>query len=85
MLDDIDNLSVYELRTKNLTRLIIAVRMNLRRVQFNCDLYFKSPKIYSPSDFDELDEAVTKGLKEIKGLELHIKEEIDEIRNIGMT
>lgn len=84
LLNDINNLSVYELRTNNLTKLFIAVRMNLRRVQFNCELYFKSPKIYSPSDFGELDETVTKGLKEIEGLEKHIKEEIDEIRKIGM-
>lgn len=84
LLEDINNLSVYELRTKNLTKLFVAVRMNLRRVQFNCDLYFKSTKIYSLSDFAELDKAVTKGLEEIKGLEVHIKEEIDEIRKIGM-
>ena len=55
LLEDFNKLSVYELRTVNFTRMFVAIRMNLRSIKFNCDLYFKIPKIYSPTDFKELD------------------------------
>ncbi len=85
LLEDLNKLSVYELRTVDLTRLFVAIRMNLRCIQFNCDLYFKSPSMYGASDFKELDKAVVDGLIAIKKCEDEIKKQIDEIPKNAMT
>lgn len=85
LFEDTSKLSIYDLRTQNLTKLFIGIRMNLRRVQFNCHVYFKSPIVYKVSDFLELDEAVKKGITEIAEFEVYIKEEIAEIQKNGIT
>jgi hypothetical protein len=78
-LDDIQKISIYGLENANLIGIYIALRHDVRQIQFNCNLILNSTKVYTPSDFNEFESAWMKGLSSFETLMNEIEFELQSL------
>lgn len=79
-LQDIKNLSIYDLKNPEMITLHIMLRNTIVGIQFNCNLFINSAKIYSPSDFIEYENAFKDAIPELSHYEEELFIELDDIK-----
>lgn len=79
-LQDIKNLSIYDLKNPEMITLHIMLRNTIVEIQFNCNLFVNSEKIYSTSDFVEYENAFKYAIPELSHYEKELFIELDDIK-----
>ena len=79
-LQDIKNLSIYDLKNPEMVTLHIMLRNTIVEIQFNCNLFVNSAKIYSTSDFIEFENELKKATPELSGYEDELSIELIDIK-----
>ena len=77
---DIKNLSIYDLKNPEMITLHIMLRNTIVEIQFNCNLFVNSAKIYSASDFIEYENTLKKAIPELIYYEDELSIELDNIK-----
>ena len=84
-LEDIQKISIYGLKNEVIIYLYMALRLDIRQLQFNCNLILNSNKVYSPSDFSEFESAWKQGVASFEHLTAEVKLELEKLTKLQNT
>ncbi len=79
-LEDIKNLSIYELKNPEMIILHISLRSAIREIQFNCNIFVSSNVVYTQDQFKEYGTTLIEAIKTLNYFENQLTIELENIK-----
>lgn len=82
LFNDIERLPIYDLKSQNITKLLVKFRFNIRQIQFNSNVLFAYPTPYNDDTIEKIVEMMEKAIADFEGFKNEITDELTSLQSI---